>query len=96
MRLNAELLSLTDSQIHKAFEELNAHLLEKETIFILQNVAFNMAETYPEIIQSVKPIRVQIRKEPDFNFTEKFLSSLKSMLLFFRNTYFKTRWTLPN
>lgn len=89
MRLNAELLSLTDSQIHKAFEERNAHLLEKETIFVLQNVAFNLTEAYSDIIQSVKPIRVQIRKELDFIFTEKYLSSLMKMLLLSETMFHK-------
>lgn len=93
MRLNAEVLSLTDSQIGKAFEDRNVYLLEKETIFVMQNIAFNIAEAYPGILQSVKPTLVQIRKEPDFIFTEKYLSSLRSLLLL-SETMFQERMDL--
>jgi hypothetical protein len=81
MRVSTEVLALTEKQINKAFEERNIHMLEKETIFILNNLAFNLAERYSDILHLIKPMRVRIRKEPEFIFKEDYLSSLKRMLL---------------
>lgn len=81
MRMSTEVLTLTERQINKAFEERNVHMLEKETIFVMNNLAFNLTDIYSDILQSIRPMRVRLRREPEFMFREGYLSSLKRMLL---------------
>lgn len=80
MGISKEVLVLSESQINRAFEERNVHMLEKEIIFIINNFAFNLMEIYSDILRSVRPAQVQIETEPKAIFKERLLASLKEML----------------
>lgn len=80
LNMTTEILTKTEYQINKAFELSDIALLEKETIFVLNNFAINLSDAYSDVIRFVKPIKVKLRTDPKILFTEKYLSSLKQIL----------------
>ena len=78
--MTTEVLTKTEYQINKAYESHDISLLEKETIFVLNNFVINMADAYSHIFNFVKPMKVKLRTEPQFLFSEKYMSSLKKIL----------------
>ncbi len=80
--MTTEILAKTEYQINKAFESHDIALLEKETLFVLNNLAINLSDVYSRVFNYVKPMRVKLRTEPQFLFSDKYLSSLKKVLSF--------------
>lgn len=78
--MTTEILTKTEYQINKAFESHDIPLLEKETLFVLNNLAINLSDVYSRIFNYVKPVKVNLRTEPQFLFGDKYLSSLKKIL----------------
>jgi hypothetical protein len=80
MEMSTELLTLTENYINRAFEEHDAPLLQKETVFLLNNYALNLSEAFSDMIDYVKPVNVKMRTDHDFMFQETYAASLKKML----------------
>ena len=78
--MTTEILTKTEHAINTAFESRDSSLLEKETIFVLNNFAINLSDVYSNIFNFVKPIKVKLRTEPQFLFADKYMSSLKKIL----------------
>ena len=78
--MTTEILTKTEYQINQAFESRDIPLLEKETLFVLNNFAINLSDVYSNVFNFVKPVRVKLRTEPQFLFSDKYMTSLKKML----------------
>jgi hypothetical protein len=57
MKMSTEVFALTENQINQAFERHDFPLLEKETLFVLNNFVLNLSDTFSNIFRFVKPIK---------------------------------------
>lgn len=80
MKMSTAILNLVEKNIDQAFIEHDSNLLEKESIFLLNNYAINMSEVFEDVILYVKPVRVCMKNEPEFLFKEQYISKLKKVL----------------
>lgn len=80
MKLSTELLTLTEKQINNAFEKHDLDQIQKETLFILNNLALSLPEAYSNIIDNIKLRSVKLRTEPGYLLKESYIASLKKFL----------------
>lgn len=78
--MSTAILTETEYQINKAVESHDIALLEKETLFVLNNLTINLSDVYSRIFNYVKPVRVKLIGKPQFLFADKYVSSLKKIL----------------
>lgn len=80
MKLSTEIMALTERQINSAFEKHDLGLIQKETLFVLNNLALSLPEAYSNIVNNVKMRSVKLRTEPSHILKESYIASLKKIL----------------
>lgn len=78
--MTTQIITTTESFIDNAVKSHDVSVLEKETIFVLNNFVLNLSEAYPDVFDFVKPTHVQLKTEPQFALGDKYVSMLKQML----------------
>ncbi|MGZ4032308.1 MAG: helix-turn-helix domain-containing protein [Tumebacillaceae bacterium] len=81
MQMSTEVWTLTEKTINRAFEQHDAALLEKETMFVMNNIVCAISEIYSNILYAIKPVRVRLKRTPELLFKEDYLASLKKILV---------------
>lgn len=70
----------TEKIIDEAMQNKNSDIIEKETLFILQNIVLNLPEAFSNFLKYVKPVKMTIKQEPEFLFNQEHVDILKSWL----------------
>ena len=81
------ILEVTERQIDQAVQSRNVPLVEKETLFVLNNLVASVNEMCSTIFAYVKSMQVRLKDEPQVVFGSDYVNYLKSMLVYADRIY---------
>ncbi|WP_179865427.1 helix-turn-helix domain-containing protein [Bacillus sp. AFS017336] len=73
-------LKLTEEQLEQAIHEQDVVRYEKESLFLMNNLAVSMSEVYDDILRYVMPKKVKFNLGPDLIKKEESITLLKEMM----------------
>ena len=88
--MSTAILEMTEYQIDRAVESRNVQLMEKETLFVLNNLVASVNEVYSATFDFVKAERVRLKVEPQVVFASDYVNDLKGMLDYSARIYAKS------
>jgi hypothetical protein len=80
MKMSINVISKTEEAISQAVHDQDVALLEKETLFVMQNYLYTMSEKFADILYGLTPFRVKLNEQPQFIFHEDYVQKLRSIL----------------
>ncbi|PEL13513.1 hypothetical protein CN601_03630 [Bacillus sp. AFS017336] len=80
MRMSTMTLKLTEEQLEQAIHEQDVVRYEKESLFLMNNLAVSMSEVYDDILRYVMPKKVKFNLGPDLIKKEESITLLKEMM----------------
>ena len=80
-------IAKTEEAIRQAVHDQDVALLEKETLFVMQNYLYTMAEKFADILYGLTPFRVKFNEQPQFIFNEEYVQKLIHILVLTNRIY---------